>query len=704
MAGETESTADDISNENETEQTAEKMDTEGGGVKGGSKITTEEENFVKSDESVKPDVPLFKADDDKKLITLEKMMKSERKRGESGREQLVTFKVTVRHAKEKLEGGDGNGTLNSIEEMDEGSEINGTGKRTNQIEHHKNGNETNKNKDEVAKKSEGISLKRQQRKSTGSLDTGEIRVSNQTKRLKRKSLDGQLKDKAKCKNDISKGGVAGSSQEKRKRTAFNNEKKRILEQYFEKSIYASKTVVEEISKELGIDKKKVDNWFRNRRSKLKKDDEERTKRNVELKTRKGGKKAKTEKEKGVAEGIGDGSFKDGVAEEEKNEKDNKSESAPLETSHDNKGRDGAIENDTKESEKEENGDKDTEIKNEDNDITREELRHNAQDLKIKLDVHDKNESMDKENAFDDTKSNGNVIHRICELETKDKCPFVKETEIDGNGVKSEDQNLLIKNQQQICTKIENDDLTEDFSKKKLSESYIVSESAGSNIAKNESVDVENEYKEKRYLNKKQNIGEMKEIAKDENPDSKSTLEKVKCNANDDNNDVDDNDDDDDDGNNEKSGRHNVGKSVILRESLEDSKCQNKTQLPAMPSERTSDYPENRNEMLVKTVSPLQLVETPNLRIATEDSNNSKITVKYGDEMVTQIHDQRLEQSDNIVEKSWSSITHGSTFSLGVIDEYENVESNDRDDLALALNSDPEFMKDFSELMNITKTY
>ena len=99
---------------------------------------------------------------------------------------------------------------------------------------------------------------------------------NAIKRRKKHSLDSAVGEKLKKKPEACKTGtekdLSKDTREKRKRTAFSNEKKDILEKHFQKSIYVTKSMVIDISNEVGLDKKKIDNWFRNRRSKLKKDE------------------------------------------------------------------------------------------------------------------------------------------------------------------------------------------------------------------------------------------------------------------------------------------------------------------------------------------------------------------------------------------------------------------------------------------------
>ena len=673
-------------NENETgqgvdRQAEESIDEESGVTK---RITaTEKGNYATKDGALSPDIPLFKKDDDKKLITLETMRKSERRQGDSGTEQLVTFKVTVRQAKEKTSS-DGSVAVNAMEELEDGLDANDDGAGPSGKGHHSNGNDSVTNGGEIKETLDNVLSKRAHKNGKGALDSGKSMTGNKTRRMKRKSSDRQSKEKWRAKNDGGKGDILGNMQEKRKRTAFNNERKNILEQYFEKSIYASKTVVEEISKELGIDKKKIDNWFRNRRSKLKKDEEECSKRNVQLKTRKGGKKI--EKEKGTADRSCGASLADKTVEEDKNETDGKNlDSESIGTNCNEKrekdGKDNLEEDDGKEG-------KYRESKQDENDLTREEK------------VYDEVKCKDKE-ALDETLyvrndlNNGNRNEKVVKSEfcTEDKITCTTASEMGGNNMDFEKELLHCKNERECSNRIESNELKKDCDKDVLNELKKASEN--NNSEKYERGNTEEEWKEEKGLLEEETVRKVKDVVKDEISELKSVFERVASVA-----EVTDDRDD------ELSLGQKMRKPVIQGvNSATEEYSNGKLKLPRVSCAIKSEDSESRSETSVKNQIPLHVADTSSCRIYGESEHDRKMSLKCEGELEVQICDRGLNQRDSMIDKSWSSISHGSTFSLGVSDEYENenVETNARDDLAIALNSDPEFMKDFSELMNIAKT-
>ena len=217
-----------------------------------------------------PDTQTMGKDKEKKLITFEKMNPSEQGSAEKKQKQLVTFKVTVRHSKDKT--GDGTEQKGVVNDDTAESEVKANSDNADK------GEEKNVNTEKLAGKRNGKQCH----------DSGKEDSKSHMKKRRRNTFSGGTTEKSKRKSDVTKSDDKdGDMREKRRRTAFSNERKMVLEKYFEKSIYASKLMVEEISRELGIDRKKIDNWFRNRRSKLKKDEEERSRRDVEMKERKG---------------------------------------------------------------------------------------------------------------------------------------------------------------------------------------------------------------------------------------------------------------------------------------------------------------------------------------------------------------------------------------------------------------------------------
>ena len=233
-------------------------------------------------------------DGSKKVITLEEMRRevgqTEAAENKPTEGQLVTFKVTVRNAQDRtaIRKGDQvtdvpNGARDGANGLKEG------GKVVSDATKEASGGSTEVTEakkellDTKATEVKSLPIKRKKR----GMNTPEGKTSNdggQVRKRKRTSLGTDAAEKGKRKVAGGKSGdkdIPGEKREKRSRTAFSNERKMILEGYFEKSIYVSKKVVEEISKELGIDKKRIENWFRNRRSKLKKDEEGKLKNNDE---------------------------------------------------------------------------------------------------------------------------------------------------------------------------------------------------------------------------------------------------------------------------------------------------------------------------------------------------------------------------------------------------------------------------------------
>eukprot|EP00794_Sanderia_malayensis_P011820 gene11820-13044_t len=151
-----------------------------------------------------------------------------------------------------------------------------------------NGSEKVANGNSAQQHTQKGALRRRRRTTCNTSVAGKVEGREVTTKRKRKlSLDSAFGGKETRKSngdakstsaiitsdrDMASGAGGGGVREKRKRTAYSNEKKDILERYFQKSIYATKSMVLEITKEVGLDKKKIDNWFRNRRSKLKKDE------------------------------------------------------------------------------------------------------------------------------------------------------------------------------------------------------------------------------------------------------------------------------------------------------------------------------------------------------------------------------------------------------------------------------------------------
>ena len=70
----------------------------------------------------------------------------------------------------------------------------------------------------------------------------------------------------------SNGNNSEQVRKKRSRVRFTEEEKVVLEEYFEQNMYVTKSLVSQISKTCGLDKKKIETWFRNRRSKAKKEE------------------------------------------------------------------------------------------------------------------------------------------------------------------------------------------------------------------------------------------------------------------------------------------------------------------------------------------------------------------------------------------------------------------------------------------------
>eukprot|EP00112_Aurelia_sp_Birch-Aquarium-sp1_P021325 Seg571.19 transcript_id=Seg571.19/GoldUCD/mRNA.D3Y31 product="Homeobox protein Hox-A3" protein_id=Seg571.19/GoldUCD/D3Y31 len=254
-------------------------------------------------------------DGSKKVVTLEKMKaeggKLEAAENRSTEGQLVTFKVTVRNAQDGTAIGKGDGVTEGPKGVRNGA--NGLKDGAKVMKDAPKGvtegitGAADTKKDLVepkATEAKPVPLKRKRRRlnnpeGKNSKDGGQVR------KRKRTSLGTDAAEKGKKKIAGGKHGdkdIPGEKREKRSRTAFSNERKMILEGYFEKSIYVSKKVVEEISKELGIDKKRIENWFRNRRSKLKKDEGGKLKNNDEnLSKKESVEKSDTEKGKGSAE-------------------------------------------------------------------------------------------------------------------------------------------------------------------------------------------------------------------------------------------------------------------------------------------------------------------------------------------------------------------------------------------------------------------
>ncbi|XP_065063150.1 uncharacterized protein LOC135689746 [Rhopilema esculentum] len=228
------------------------------------------ENSGSPSGGLSPDTQAMGKDKEKKLITFEKMNPSEQGSAEKKQKQLVTFKVTVRHSKDKTgDGTEQKGVVNDDTAENEMKANSGNADK---------GEEKNVNTEKLAGRRNGKPCH----------DSGKEDSKSQVKKRRRNTFSAGTTEKSKRKSDVTKSDDKdGDMREKRRRTAFSNERKMVLEKYFEKSIYASKLMVEEISRELSIDRKKIDNWFRNRRSKLKKDEEERSRRDVEMKERKG---------------------------------------------------------------------------------------------------------------------------------------------------------------------------------------------------------------------------------------------------------------------------------------------------------------------------------------------------------------------------------------------------------------------------------
>ena len=678
----------------------EKMNVLSGIVKGTATSAIKEDISVKPDGSLSPVVPIFKADDEKRLITLEKLNRIEQKQGENGKEQLVTFKVTVKHAKEVSS--DEKETTSATEETEGGSDLN-ENQKTHRAELE---NKTVDKSEEVSERSHS----RRQRKSTGSLDCLDSKAKNHTKGRKKKSVDVQRKEVAKSTKDGNQGETPVVLQEKRKRTAFNRAKKLVLEQYFEKSIYASKATVEEISVELELDKKKIDNWFRNRRSKLKKDDEERSKRNVELKTRKGGKKASIEKGKQNTERSTDEALSNETAKEKeisnagsklpenssaettsegnvKTEKENWTENSAKENEIEEKDKEekDIDEKDKEQKDKEKNDaskKSDFEFGNEQNsDLRSEELGRSA--------TSEQNVREIKEETKDEKINAGNnqIITSSKEIDLPDRAPCVADGR---NEINECDANMMSSIQPNLC-KSEANALTENSS----------SHANISNLTKEENLRLEGELVEEETLKGEQSEGRVKDSMKGQMPALQPIGALNHAAAV-----IQDGDD-----NIELAGKQNIMESVMKKVNFEvayGSKSHVRMQLPGLPFKSTpceniTENAENRTELPVKEMTPLQFVETANLGLSERSESDNDFSANSGDELVKHIDDKQLEKT---LDKPWPSIAQSTDFSLGIMNDYENenIDSNVREDLALALNSDPEFMKDFSELMNIAKSY
>ena len=254
-------------------------------------------------------------DGSKKVITLEEMRpgrgQTEAAENRPTEGQLVTFKVTVRNAQDRTairKGDEVTDVPNEARDGANGLKEGGKVVKDATKEASEGSAEVTDAKKELldtkATDVKAVPIKRKRRgmntpEGKNSSDGGQVRKRKRTnlgadaaEKGKKKVAGGKSRDK----------DIPGEKREKRSRTAFSNERKIILEGYFEKSIYVSKKVVEEISKELGIDKKRIENWFRNRRSKLKKDEEGKLKNNDEnLSKKESVEKLDAEKEKEGAE-------------------------------------------------------------------------------------------------------------------------------------------------------------------------------------------------------------------------------------------------------------------------------------------------------------------------------------------------------------------------------------------------------------------
>ena len=705
LAEKVEPAAENSASENEKELEVdmgveEKMNVLSGKVKGTTTSAIKEDISVKPDGSLSPVVPIFKADDEKRLITLEKLNRIEQKQGENGKEQLVTFKVTVKHAKEVSS--DEKETTSATEETEGGSDLN-ENQKTHKAELE---NETVDNSEEVSERSHS----RRQRKSTGSLDSLDSKAKNHTKGRKKKNVDVQRKEVAKSTKDGNQGETPVVLQEKRKRTAFNRAKKLVLEQYFEKSIYASKATVEEISVELELDKKKIDNWFRNRRSKLKKDDEERSKRNVELKTRKGGKKASIEKGKQNTERSTDEALNNETAKEKEisNAGSKLPENSSAQTTSEGNvktEKENWTENSVKENEVEEKDidEKDKEQKGEEkndaskkndfefgieqnSDLKSEELGRNATSEQNVREI--KEETKDKKINAENTQ--GKIITSSKEIDLPDKAPCVAYGRNKINECNANISNMMSSIQPNL-SKSEANALTENSS----------SHANISNLTKEENPRLEGELVEEEKLKGEQSEGRVKDSMKGQMPALQPIGALNHAAAV-----VQDGDD-----NIKIAGKQNIMESVMEKVNFEvenGSKGHARMQLPSlpfesMPCENFTENAENRTELPVKEMTPLHFVETANLGLSEHSESDNEFSANSGDELVKHIDDEKLEKT---LDKPWPSIAQSTDFSLGIMNDYENenIDSNVREDLALALNSDPEFMKDFSELMNIAKSY
>ena len=718
-----------------TKQKTEKLEDEGDNAEEKVKKSTDKESMDNKDGRLSPDIPVKNKEGEKKLITFEKMKKAEQGAGENGTEQLVTFKVTVRQAKEKANK-DENETMKATEEPNRGSETKSVGK-----ERVKNEKEAVKAENEALEKA-GKSSKKKKRMSTGSLENGEEIYGNASKKIKRKSLDSQPKERGKNKSDGNKGDPAGDPREKRKRTAFNNEKKNVLEQYFEKNIYASKSVVEEISRELGIDKKKIDNWFRNRRSKLKKDEEEMSKRNVELKKRKGG-KSDTKNEKGnekkqCNQMSNEVKLENGIAEEGLRRSDSQvleSESVSSEESNENTNeynKEIDNENDTK-------GTKDVEnnaqiIKEKQNTFV-EKAKETINDEKTKIlsvegecdkpgkhgtNDDDKNDSrkFNDKRDNDDTRVNQGIDEIKEEQEMQDiKNPFMN-TDKDVNNEHINQGTAMPESKQRDVHKSEND---------KLKIETLVEKTISESLPASEKFPHDNDFKEENYFPAKESkIKRNEGNTKDENETEENCFIEVKNNMKNEKPEVEliskkENNDDD-----EVNKRPNIAiesKSEMQKENFEIDYAECVTevpiQLPEMPCETIiQKKSENKVEMQHATGEQMQFREVTSLEVnGKNDDENcgmqfSKTTTLIEHEMPVKILDaglgisdkEQVEQTKNIVENTSSSLADGTSFAFGVIEEYENEnEGSQGEELALALNNDPEFMKDLNELMDIAKT-